>query len=235
MPRPWRFKGRPSAIWSGARELSSRSWGVANARLCPRSIARCLLQGARRTSLPAPLAACRSSSRGGIPLWVFPRGDLPTVTGAIVMPGGAGVQRPGQAGLAQLTVAMLDEGTLTRTAEQIALEAESMGATVDATCGWAGAYVSFKCLKTDLRASLDLAADILRNPTFPEAEWDRVRGQALAALKAERDHAESRAPAGTAGGHLSGRAPVSIPPGRHRSSRSPSSIDRLWRIFTRRF
>ena len=56
-----------------------------------------------------------------------------------------------------------------------------------------GAYVSFKCLKTDYRASLELAADILRNPTFPEAEWNRVRGQAIAALKAERDHAESRA------------------------------------------
>ncbi len=130
---------------------------------------------------------------GGIPLWVFPRGDLPTVTGSIVLPGGAGVLRGGQAGLAHLTVGMLEEGTFTRTAEQIALEAESMGATIDATCGWAGAYVSFKCLKTDFRASLDLAADILQHPTFPEAEWLRVRGQALAALKAERDHAESRA------------------------------------------
>jgi len=130
---------------------------------------------------------------GGIPLWVFPRPDLPTVTGAIVMPGGAGVQQPGQGGLAHLAVAMLEEGTVSRSAEQIALAAESMGATLSTTCGWGGAYVTFKCLKSDYPASLELAADILRNPTFPEAEWDRVRGQALAALKAERDHAESRA------------------------------------------
>ncbi len=129
----------------------------------------------------------------GIPLWVFPRGDLPTVTGSIVLPGGAGVQRGSFPGLAQLTVAMLDEGTTRRSAQQIALEAESMGATIDATCGWAGAYVSFKCLKADFSASLDLAADILRHPAFPETEWDRVRGQTIAALKAERDHAESRA------------------------------------------
>jgi predicted Zn-dependent peptidase len=131
--------------------------------------------------------------RGGIPLWVFPRSDLPTVTGAIVVPGGAGVQQPGQSGLAHLTVAMLDEGTVSRTAEEIALAAESMGATVNTTCGWGGSYVTFKCLAADFRASLELAADILRNPTFPEEEWDRVRGQALAALQAERDHAESRA------------------------------------------
>ena len=132
---------------------------------------------------------------GGIPLWVFPRSDLPTVTGSIVMPGGAGVQQPGQAGLAQLAVAMLEEGTVSRSAEQIALAAESMGATISTTCGWGGAYVSFKCLKADFAASLELAADILLNPTFPEAEWDRVRGQALAGAQGRaRPRGVARAP-----------------------------------------
>jgi zinc protease len=130
---------------------------------------------------------------GRIPLWVFPRGDLPTVTGAIVIPGGAGAEPPGQPGLAQLAVAMLEEGTVARSAAQIALLAESMGATISTTCGWGGAYVTFKCLNGDLPATLELASDILRNPTFPESEWARVRAQSLAALKAERDHAESRA------------------------------------------
>ncbi len=32
---------------------------------------------------------------GGLPLWVFPRGELPTVTGSIVLHGGAGSQQPG--------------------------------------------------------------------------------------------------------------------------------------------
>ncbi len=88
---------------------------------------------------------------------------------------------------------MLDEGTALRSAEQIALAAESMGATISASSGWGGAYVSFKCLKSDFRASLDLAVDILKNPTFPESEWTRVRAQAVASLRAERDHADSRA------------------------------------------
>ena len=87
---------------------------------------------------------------------------------------------------------MLEEGTASRTAEQIAVEAESMGANVSSTCGWGGAYVSFKCLSDDYPRLVELAADILRNPTFPESEWNRVRGQASAALRAERDHAESR-------------------------------------------
>jgi zinc protease len=48
-------------------------------------------------------------------------------------------------------------------------------------------------MSQDLPTILDLAADILLNPTFPEAEWKRVRGQTLAALRSERDSAEARA------------------------------------------
>jgi zinc protease len=130
---------------------------------------------------------------GKIPLWVLVRKDLPTVTGSVVVAGGASHQENGQAGLAQLALAMLDEGTKTRTAEELALAAESMGATISAGCGWDGAFVSFKCLKKDLLASLDLTADIMLCPTFPDQEWKRVQGQTLAGLRAERDSAEARA------------------------------------------
>jgi zinc protease len=129
----------------------------------------------------------------GIPLWVLPRNDLPTVAGAIVIAAGAGLQQRGQAGLAQLTTVMLDEGTSSRSAESIALAVEAMGATIGASSGWDGSYVSFRCLKANLPSVLDLTVDILLNPIFPEKEWGRVRGQTLAALKAESDNAESRA------------------------------------------
>jgi zinc protease len=129
----------------------------------------------------------------GIPLWVFPRRDLPTVAGSIIIRAGASRQKTNQQGLAQLTSAMLDEGTASRKAEEIALAIESMGAAVDASCGWDGSYISFRCLKTSLTAILDLSVDILSNPAFPELEWQRVRGQTIAALKAERDSAEARA------------------------------------------
>ena len=129
----------------------------------------------------------------GVPLWIISRRDLPTVAGTIIITAGASVQQPGEAGLAQLTANMLDEGTTTRSAEEIALAVESMGGSIDASSGWDGSYVSFRCLKMHLAPILDLAVDILLNPTFPDREWDRLRGQTLAALRAERDSAESRA------------------------------------------
>ncbi len=131
--------------------------------------------------------------RCGIPLWVFPRKDLPTVAGAIVVKGGGGLQEPSRPGLTELTLEMLEEGTTSRSAAQIALEAESNGAYVSASCGWDAAYVSFRCLKTELFTTLDLGVDILCNPTFPESDWQRVRALTLAALQAERDSAEARA------------------------------------------
>jgi zinc protease len=130
---------------------------------------------------------------GGIPLWVFPRRDLPTVAGSIVIAGGASLQRPNQAGLTELTMAMLDEGTTSRTAAEIAMAAEILGASLSASCGWDGSYLAFRCLKPDLEATLDLAADLLIHPTFPQSEWPRIHGQTLAALQAERDSAEARA------------------------------------------
>jgi predicted Zn-dependent peptidase len=147
---------------------------------------------ARASAFRAPVPVALTL-RSGLPLWVLPRHDLPIVAATIVLGGGAGVQVEGESGLAQLTATMMDEGTASRSSARIAEEAEGMGASLSTSCGWDGAFVSLQCLAPHLPATLDLAADVLLNPTFPEGEWTRVRGQALAALRAERDSAEARA------------------------------------------
>jgi predicted Zn-dependent peptidase len=129
----------------------------------------------------------------GIPVWVLPRGDLPTVALTVALLGGGSLQPPDRAGLFLLTTSMLDEGTHTRSSAQIALGAEEMGTSLTTSCSWDGAFVSFRCLKSFFKPSLDLAVDVLRAPSFPESEWQRIHGQTLAALQAERDSAESRA------------------------------------------
>ena len=139
---------------------------------------------------PAPDIAHLSN---GIVVWVLPQRDLPTVALTVALTGGGSLQLPSRAGLAQLAVAMLEEGTTTRSAATIALAAEAMGTGLSANCGWDGAFVSFRCLKAFLEPSLELAVDLLRNPSYPEPEWNRIHAQTLAALQSERDSAESRA------------------------------------------
>lgn len=149
--------------------------------------------------LPAPTSRFRvpvpetRMLRCGVPLWIVPRQGLPIIAATLVLGGGAGVQSSQDAGLAQMTSSMMDEGTRSRTSAQIAEEAEGMGTSLSSSCGWDGSYVTLQCLTPHLEASLDLAVDLLREPTFPESEWQRVKGQSLAALKAERDSAEARA------------------------------------------
>jgi len=131
--------------------------------------------------------------RCGLTLWSIPRRDLPIISATIVLGGGAGRHGPDRGGLAELTASMLDEGTTTRSSYELALAAEGMGTSLSTSCGWDGAYVSVQCLSPHLADSLDLAIDVLRNPTFPGPEWARVHAQSLASLRAGRDNAEGRA------------------------------------------
>ena len=129
----------------------------------------------------------------GVPLWVLPSRDLPIVAASFVIDAGASTHGPDRGGLASLTADMLDEGTASRSSHEIALAIEGTGTSLSASAGWDGAYVGLQCLTDHLEPSLDLAVDLLRNPSFPEGEWKRIHAQALAGLKAERDSAEARA------------------------------------------
>ncbi|HMB08792.1 MAG TPA: pitrilysin family protein [Isosphaeraceae bacterium] len=152
------------------------------------------------TSAPAaPFRAPRPEVRTlrcGIPLWVIPRRDLPIVAVTFILAGGASRQAAEEGGLAQLTADLMDEGTASRSSFDLARGAEEIGTTLSTSCGWDGSYVGVQCLTPHLPASLDLATDVLRNPTFPAPEFERVHGQTLAALRAERDSAEARADRG---------------------------------------
>jgi zinc protease len=129
----------------------------------------------------------------GAELWVIPRRDLPMIAACAALPAGAALHGPGHAGLAHLTSIMLDEGTTTRSTTEIGRLAEQMGTSLSTSAGWDGAYVSLQCLTPSLNPSLDLAIDVLLNPSFPDSEWTRIRGQALASLAAERDSADAMA------------------------------------------
>ena len=139
-----------------------------------------------------PVPQVRTLS-GGSTLWVIPRRDLPIVVASAVVAAGASTHGPRLGGLASLTSSMLDEGTASRTAEQIARASEGMGTRLSSSCGWDGSYVGFQCLTPHFDASLDLATDLLLHPSFPEGDFRRVRGQVLAALRAERASADPRA------------------------------------------
>ncbi|MDE2508484.1 MAG: insulinase family protein [Planctomycetota bacterium] len=163
----------------------------------------------------------------GIPLWVVPRCGLPIVTLTFVWSGGAGRHPSSSGGLAHLTASMLDEGTTTRDSVQIALEIERLGSRLSTHAGWDSASVSLHSLTTHLEAGLDLVFDVALRPSWPEGEWKRIHGQAMAALRSERAGAESRAGRALLAALYPGEHPYGVPVNGDEGSVGRITIDDL--------
>ena len=80
-------------------------------------------------------------------------------------------------GTASLTAALLDGGTAKRTALQISEEAALLGAQLRANAGLDTSDVSLSALKSNLDPSLELYADVILHPSFPETDFRRQQKQ----------------------------------------------------------
>lgn len=92
----------------------------------------------------------------------------------------------GKLGGASFTGAMLDEGTARRSALDIAEQLETLGATLGAGSTLDTTGLAMSALKENLRPSMDIMADVLRNPTFDNKEIEKLRARWLAAIEQEK-------------------------------------------------
>jgi zinc protease len=126
----------------------------------------------------------------GLELRVIERHELPIVTVDLIVKSGETLTPRGKEGLASLAANLLEEGTTSRTTMQLAGELAEIGSTLDASGGLESTTVSLTTLARHLDRGLDLFADVVRNPSFPEKELERLRLQRLSHLKAIADDAE---------------------------------------------
>ncbi|WP_210431064.1 M16 family metallopeptidase [Iodidimonas gelatinilytica] len=128
-----------------------------------------------------------ASLSNGIELVVANRPTVPLVNIAMMFDAGYAADQGKKLGTASLTLAMLDEGTKKRSALDIAEELEGLGAVLRTGSNLDTSTVSMNALKTELKASIDLMADVVRNPAFDQAELDRLRQQRLAGIRQEEN------------------------------------------------
>jgi zinc protease len=131
----------------------------------------------------------------GLELRVVERHELPIVTVDLVVKSGETLTPKGKEGLASLAASLLEEGTTSRTTMQLAGELAEIGSTLEASGGLESTTVSLTTLSRHLDRGLDLFADVVRNPAFPEKELERLRRQRLSHLKARADDPEQTAAA----------------------------------------
>lgn len=125
----------------------------------------------------------------GLRVMVLEDRRAPQVTMQLIIRGAGGYYDPaGRHGLAMFTAANLREGTTTRTAPQIAEAIERMAAALTAGSSLASedAVISASALTEHVDPVLDLMADILLNPTFPDKELDLYKTQMRAQLTQQR-------------------------------------------------
>jgi zinc protease len=135
----------------------------------------------------------RARLDNGVEIMVVERRSLAAVAFSVLLPKGAATDPVHSPGLASMTGAMLQEGTDSRTSRQIAGEIEFIGSRLTVATGREQTSLSMSTLTREWPRALELVADLLIHPTFPDDELARVRTRRLGELRRLRDDARALA------------------------------------------
>lgn len=155
---------------------------------------RAATNGMDRSTVPFPTlkpqprlpAFQRATLANGLRVILAERHDMPLAQMTLLIPSGFAADRGGVAGTASLTAEMLDEGTRHRDALALSAELEALGARLGTGCGPDAVTVSLNTLMRHLDKAVEIFADVVVNPTFPESEFKRLQQQRLAAIQREK-------------------------------------------------
>jgi predicted Zn-dependent peptidase len=136
-------------------------------------------------SFELPPVAARTLSNGARVLVVENR-EMPLVSVDLVLPGGQGEDPEGREGTALLVAAMLDGGTASRDHAEIVETLDGIGASLQASPGADWNEVSLVALTDRLDAALEIMAEVVVEPTFPDERLEVVRELTFSALEAQR-------------------------------------------------
>ena len=120
-------------------------------------------------------------------------GNMPKATiSARVRVGGLN-EPANEVSVTDFVVELMKEGTKTRSADQIAAEAASMGGAVETGAGADQSTVSMDVLSEFAPKAVDLVADVLLNPVFPEKDFERIRNDQLRNVSIARSRPQTMA------------------------------------------
>jgi zinc protease len=129
----------------------------------------------------------RATLPNGLRVVAASRVQLPQIAMRLLLPAGSAFEPPAWPGTAGLVGCLLTEGTERWTADQLNLQLDRLGASLDVHVGHDFAAVEVVLLSETLHDALPLLAEILTHPIFPEAEVERVRHESLDALASRHD------------------------------------------------
>jgi len=148
----------------------------------------CLLVAALALPAAAAPLAHREVLPNGVVLLVAERPAIPIVVVRLYVRAGSVYDPRDAGGLANLTADLLTRGTARRTGPELDRAIEFVGGSLEGEAGRDGATVSLSVLKKDLKMGLDLLAEVLLAPAFPEPELKRRSEEIAGAIqRSEQD------------------------------------------------
>ncbi|HWL38613.1 MAG TPA: pitrilysin family protein [Gemmatimonadaceae bacterium] len=123
----------------------------------------------------------------GLKLMIVEHHELPVADFVLVVGSGGTADPAGKMGAANLTAAMLREGTTTRKSLEIADQIAFLGVSINAGSSWESTTLSLHTPTAQLDSALALFADIALRPSFPAEDFDRIRKTRLTELLQLKD------------------------------------------------
>jgi zinc protease len=190
----WINAASPQEVRDAARTWLARGWHQVD--VVPAGRYAAATQGVDRSAGLPPIPSDTPSLtfpeihtgtlKNGIRVVVAERPALPIVEMSMQFDAGYAADAGGTLGVASFAMEMLRSGTTTRSALEISAQAERLGAVLTTGSNLDASVVALSAMKAQLAPSIDLWADVLRNPTFAEAEINRLRGRWIAAIGQEK-------------------------------------------------
>jgi zinc protease len=141
------------------------------------------LGGPESLKLP-PLEKAQLSN--GLKIVLAERHSAPVVNFTLMVDSGYSADPPKAPGTASFEQRMLEEGTPTRDSLKIGEEFESLSANFTSTASLDWSLVSLNTLKSTMDKSLDIYADLILHPAFPQKEFERLQKDRIAGIKREK-------------------------------------------------
>ncbi len=116
--------------------------------------------------------------------------EQPAVSLRLIVRAGAAQDPDDRPGVASLAASLLDQGTTTKSAQQVANAIDSIGGALGTGAGADLTFIQSVVMKDSLNVGLDLVSDIAQHPAFAAEEIERQRQQLLSGLKVSYDDPE---------------------------------------------
>ncbi len=128
--------------------------------------------------------------KNGMTILLLEQHEVPLVSFSFIVKAGSVADPAGKEGLAATTAGLLRKGAKGRTADQISAELDFIGGQLVSSAGVDYTIGRAEFVKKDIDKGLDLLADVMLNPTFPEDEVTKLIKQSVDGIISAKDQAD---------------------------------------------